>query len=136
MGMESSRLTPEEVFPLVLLKNPEELTEEQYTELDLRLNHFFEEYEKKGFIQGSKIKGAKYISLERAVVAQFPEITAAVFNHYLKSRRGIAIEGYTSVGQSTRKVIRPGISDKPRAASPPSVSQRNKSAGDDTPDLY
>ncbi len=135
---------PEEVFPLELPASPTGLTEAHYTELDVRLNHIFEAFQKEGklvSVVNGNIEGTIYTKVLVQAQKEFPQITAAIFNNYLTFHRKLHILGYHPT--PTTKVLRPKKTFNHPAppSSPPTESFGHRAANDvdrheESPELF
>lgn len=124
---------PEEVFPLELPASPTGLTEAHYTELDVRLNHIFEKFQKDGKLENTtngSIKGPVYTKILIQAQKEFPDITASIFNNYIIFHRKLHILGYQP--KPTTKVLRPqkAFSHPAPPSSPPIETFGHRAAND------
>jgi hypothetical protein len=124
--METFTTSPEEMFPLDIQLPKEQL----YAELDVRLNHFFDRYVQDGMLQAptdTAISGKLYLKVFREATDAHPEITAKIFEDYVKYHRKMYFPGKGRFGKAA--VYRPFSRLRP-----PTISNKDKAANDHTLD--
>lgn len=112
--------------------SPDADAESRNRELDEKLEPIFTRYQNEGKIVDGKISGSNYSRMLGEIEAQFPDVTASVFNPYLMEYKKMSVIGYKT--KPTVRVIRPSsfLGHPAPPSAPPMVNYGDLAGNDDT----